>query len=135
MSFEFWTADFNEFKQKVAIFGPLEKLATEAPDLFAHQVLCHGFMEYQGVTGLITKIKKQILTETLGAGNNSYEPYRKELEQEELSVELHHKIYEEHPQRIDELLKKEYLVWVKQNKLDYLPKELIEQGWEEYQND
>lgn len=42
-----WTADFNEFKQKVeSVFGPLDKLAKKAPDVYAHQVLSHGFMEY-----------------------------------------------------------------------------------------
>lgn len=55
-----WTADFKEFKKKVeSVLGPLDRLAKEAPDVYAHQVLSHGFMEYNMATGICDKIRKE----------------------------------------------------------------------------
>ena len=39
--------DFEKFKQKVAeLYGDLELLAKTRPEVYAHQVLSHGFMDY-----------------------------------------------------------------------------------------
>ncbi len=44
---KYWTADFKEFRKKVeSVFGNIELLAKKAPDIYAHHVLSHGFMEY-----------------------------------------------------------------------------------------
>ncbi len=52
------TADFSEFRAKVEpIFGRLEVLAEQAPDVYAHQVLSHGFMEYAIVNRLHDEAK------------------------------------------------------------------------------
>ena len=48
-----WTADFTEFKKKVEpMFGPIKELAKTYPDLYCHQVLSHGFMEYSGIKNI-----------------------------------------------------------------------------------
>src|SRR3989344_4904721 len=42
-----WTADFNEFRKKVEpLFGSLEKLVIDDMHLFGHQVMSHGFKDY-----------------------------------------------------------------------------------------
>ena len=47
---KYWTADFKKFKKKVeSVFGDINRLADYAPDIYAHQVLSHGFMEYAGI--------------------------------------------------------------------------------------
>lgn len=44
---KYWTSNFKEFKKKVeSIFGDIVKLSKDTPDIYAHQVLAHGFMEY-----------------------------------------------------------------------------------------
>lgn len=52
--------------------------------------------------------------------------------EEDLPVEVHHKVYTENKERLNELLKIEYLKWAKENGL---PESLLELGWEEYIND
>jgi len=48
-----WAADFKKFKSKVeGSFGDIRILAKNWPDLYAHQVLSHGFMEYAGTKNL-----------------------------------------------------------------------------------
>jgi len=53
-----WTADFSQFRKKVEpVFGPIDQMAETDPDIYAHLVLSHGFMEFAGVTGLFSKSK------------------------------------------------------------------------------
>ncbi len=128
-----WTADFSKFREKVeALYGDLNKFAKESPDVYAHQVLSHGFMEYSGVSNLTAKIKKQIIKEKIENGNEEYKAYEDFLEKEDLPGELQSKAYRENEQRFLELQKQEYLTWARKNNL---PKNLLEMGWKEYLND
>lgn len=71
-----WNADFKEFKKKVeSVLGPLDRLAKEAPDVYAHQVLSHGFMEYLMATRINEPIRKETKTS---------EQYNERLKQEYL---------------------------------------------------
>jgi len=43
----YWTANFKKFRKKVeSAFGDIKLLAKNNPDIYTHQVLSHGFMEY-----------------------------------------------------------------------------------------
>lgn len=51
-----WTDNFSEFRAKVEpLLGNLENLAKDSPDIYAHQVLSHGFIEYAGTRGLFDR--------------------------------------------------------------------------------
>lgn len=105
-----WTDDFNKFKAKVESFwGDIEILAEKYPDVYAHQVLSHGFMEYAGIRRLDKKIKKKIKGKYRMP---SSDPGYYEL--------------------FDKYLKKEYLTWAVKNKLS---RNLLEQGWTEFCGD
>lgn len=109
---DIWTDDFEKFKAKIEpIFGPLDELAKEYPDVYAHIVLSHGFMEYEGIRNISMEIKMNI---------------KKEMED---GCE-----YDKKEQRnvFYKYLKDEYLKWAKNNNL---PENLVEMGWESYLND
>jgi len=114
-----WTADFSEFRKKAeSIFGPLENLAETDPDVYAHWVLSHGFMEYAGVEGLLDGIKaeiagseEQFLQVICNPAAEQGERYREEFR---------------------EKAKGEYTRWAKANNL---PEDLLEDGWQAYLND
>jgi len=106
-----WTDNFSEFKSKVeSTFGKLEVLAKEAPDVYAHMVLSHGFIEYAGARMLSDKVKCRIVRE-----QGSFIPQNPP----------HNELYWQY-------LKEKYLRWARQN---HLPEQLLESGWEEYRND
>ena len=106
-----WTDNFSEFKSKVeSTFGKLETLAKEAPDVYAHMVLSHGFIEYAGARMLSDEVKCRIVRE-----KGSFIPQNP----------CHDGLYWQY-------LKEEYLTWARQN---HLPEQLLESGWEEYRND
>jgi hypothetical protein len=108
---DIWTADFEKFKTKVEAFlGNLEVLAEKYPDIYAHQVLSHGFMEYAGIRRLDKKIKKKIKGKH--GTINSNDP-------------IYHNLF-------DQYLKREYLTWAVKNEL---PRNLLEQGWTEFCED
>lgn len=114
-----WTPDFEEFKAKTeSLFGPLEELAETAPDVYAHMVLSHGFMEYAHETGLQEKIK----TEIAGSGDK----FR------EVIIGPNTPEKESYRREYDQRLKKEYMDWAKSNSL---PGHLLEDGWHEFLND
>jgi len=47
---EYWTDNFEVFRKKVeSIFGNIRLLAKNEPDIYCHQVIAHGFLEYVGV--------------------------------------------------------------------------------------
>lgn len=106
-----WADDFTEFRKKVEpFFGKLEELAKKDPELYAHQVLSHGFMEYAGIRGLFDDIKTRVTKE-----KGSFDSQNPE----------HGKLYWKY-------LKQEYLNWARQNNL---PEKLLEDGWKEFLND
>ena len=79
-----FTADFIEFRKRIeSLFGNIEFLAKDEPDIYCHQVLAHGFMEYALVKGV-------------------------------------------------SLTKENFMVWIKENKLE---ESLIEKGWKELEED
>ena len=114
-----WTDDFAKFRQKVEpFFGKLEELAVKEPDIYAHQVLSHGFMEYAGVRDIHGKIKLNVAgdeTEFHKVVNGSDTPEKERLKKE---------YYKN--------LKTEYLFWARANNL---PEDLLERGWQEYLED
>ena len=101
--------EFPRFKEKVeSIFGPLEKLAARAPDVYAHQVLSHGFMEYSFGLNLIDNASELA---TVAKGDAS-SPEREAL--------------------FHGVLKTVYLDWARANSL---PEHLLEYGWQEFLHD
>lgn len=111
-----WTADFSEFREKVeSIFGPIEILAEGEPDIYAHEVLSHGFIEYAVVTGITQKVKEKIA----GSANG----FHKALKSERAN---------EYEQKYLGELKKEYMKWAETNNL---AENLLEEGWQEFLND
>lgn len=105
------TDNFSEFKNKVeSTFGKLEVLAKKYPDVYAHMVLAHGFMEYLLVKRLDEDVRSRIQAE-----QGSYDPNNPE----------HNTLFKQY-------LKEEYLAWARQNNL---PEQLLGSGWEEYRND
>jgi hypothetical protein len=114
-----WTDDFSEFREKVEpMFGSLEILAQENPDVYAHLVLSHGFMEYSGVKGLYKGVKEEVA----GSEDNFHEIVNgPETDQKKKMYEQYHG-----------LMKERYMAWARENNL---PEELLEQGWIEYLND
>ncbi|MBU4283650.1 MAG: hypothetical protein KJ968_00955 [Nanoarchaeota archaeon] len=105
------TDNFSKFKSEFEpIFGKLEVLAEKAPDVYAHLVLSHGFMDHVSVTGLDEDVISRIKTE-----QGSFIPQNPN----------HDRLYWQY-------LKEEYLTWARQKKL---PEELLKSGWEEYRND
>ena len=109
----------------------LEKLAKEAPDVYAHQVLSHGFMEYNQENCIIDNIKKQIIKERIAKGDKGYLQYAAYVKNK-MPSEVHHTIYEENKPRLEELLKQEFMFWARSNKH---PEKLLELGWQEYLDD
>lgn len=106
-----WTDDFAKFRAKVEpFFGRLEDFAIEAPDVYAHLVLSHGFMEYEGIRKIGKSIAKRV-----GAEKGFYDS----------SIPEHYHAYLTHE-------KQEYLKWARQNNL---PENLLELGWNEYLED
>ncbi len=76
-----WTDDFSQFKDKVEdVFGSIDKMAWSAPDVYAHQVLSHGFMEFAAVRDLFAK--------TQGDFENIREDYNSWYEGHNLPEEL-----------------------------------------------
>jgi len=126
MSLDDWTADFYEFIKKEIgpfesveqLFTSLEILARQDPDIFAHHVLAHGFMEYSYVKEIRSKIAKEI------AG--SEEKYCAIIRGPDTPLKA------EYSNNYDTKLKQEYLTWARSNKL---PEELLERGWKEYLED
>lgn len=58
---KYWTGDFKKFKRKIeSIFGNIKLLAKNEPDIYAHQVLSHGFMEYS-LTRKVKSTKEEYL--------------------------------------------------------------------------
>ena len=116
---KYWTADFLEFRKKIeSMFGNLEELAKESPDIFSHQVLSHGFMEYAGIKEIYGK------TQTIVAG--SQDKFHSVI-QGQNTLEK-----QDYQKRYDTLLKTEYLEWARKNNL---PEHLLEQGWQEFLED
>ena len=115
----FITDNFDNFKKKVEpLFGPVSKLAQDDPDIYAHQVLSHGFMEYifydkKVFVEIDDKIKVEIGLE---------------LEGDDINIRKNPKFKELYWKYLKEV----YLEWAKENKIQ---KNLIELGWEEYKND
>ena len=114
-----WTADFTEFRKKVeSIFGPLEELAEHDPDIYAHQVLSHGFMKYAGTTDLHKKIAKEIA----GSEDKFYKMMHGPKTEQQKKFD----------KQYDNKLKEEYMKWARENNL---PEDLLEDGWQEYLED
>lgn len=106
-----WTDDFSKFREKVeTILGNIENLAKEHPNIYAHQVLSHGFMEYAGIRSLFQKTHEKVREENHALESNT----------------------QEYTGLYWDLMKKEYLTWARQNNL---PEKLLEVGWEEFRND
>jgi len=103
------TGNFEEFRQKVeSTFGRLEDVANRAPDIYAHMVLAHGFMEYNMANDIMGQVKGEIV-QTEGC----YDPLK-------------------HEKTFWSGLKDRYYGWAKENKLET---SLLETGWEEFIND
>ena len=106
-----WTDNFAEFRQKVeSLFGPIVELEKRAPDVYAHQVLAHGFLEYALVRGLFDNAQLRIKED------NGYFDHSNP----------------EHENLYWQCLKREYVKWARQHEL---PQGLLEAGWEEFIND
>ncbi len=106
-----WTDDFLKFRSKVeSVFGNLEQLAETAPDIYAHMVLSHGFVEYSVVRKISEGVKYQIQSE-----KGSFNP----------KDPVHTKLYWAH-------LRDEYLRWARKNNL---AEHLLDRGWAEFVND
>ncbi len=107
-----WTDNFSEFRSKVeSVFGNLETLTQEAPDVYAHMVLSHGFIEYSTIQRITDGVKTRIQTEQ----GVPFDPENPD----------HDRLYWQN-------LKEEYMTWARQN---HLPENLLEDGWEAYRND
>lgn len=111
----FITNNFADFKKKIEpIFGSIDELLKTNPDMYAHHVISHGFMEYLFYDKkVIEDIKNRILAEF----------------NDKIDKEKKIKLYED---KYWICLKEVYLNWAKENKI---PENLVEQGWQEYIND
>ena len=106
-----WTDDFTKFREKVEpFFGNLETLAKNYPDVYAHQVLSHGWMEYSILRGVHDSVEERVEAE-----RGFYDPSIPEHE-------FYYLAYE----------KEEYTKWARENKLS---EKLLEKGWQEYLED
>ena len=103
---------FSKFKRSVErSFGcSLEVLARVYPDIYPHQVLSHGFMEY-----LWEKLPQGKIIARIERERGSYNP--KNSQDKELFLQY---------------LKEEYFAWARANKLE---ESLLELGWKEYLED
>jgi hypothetical protein len=109
----------------------LEKLAEKAPETYAHEILSHGFMEYQNENNLIESVKKQIIKERIAKGDKAYLKYA-DYVTSEIPDRIHPKIYNENKERLNELFKQEFMFWARKNKH---PEKLLELGWQTYLDD
>jgi hypothetical protein len=110
--------NFNELKKKVEdVFGDLNTLMKECPDIYAHKVIAHGFMEYcMSNPSKSIERRKRITCEL----------------EDELEVDIPIKETILFRELYYKYLKEEYLEWAKKNEI---PEHLIEEGWKEYFND
>ena len=123
----------KHLEQVAQIFGPIDKLLVRSSDMYAHQVLSHGFMAYTSRVNLIAQIKKQIIQERIAAGDEEYKSLATlAMSDEDLPMEVHRRIYSDHGERLVEIQKSVFLTWAAANQV---PENMIEVGWQEYLND